>query len=41
MVERDADVCHLLLQGADDLGVDKFQQARPLVDQNDRHAHRG
>ena len=41
MVERDADVLHLLLQGIDDFRVDKFQQARPLVDQHDRDPDHG
>jgi len=32
MINRDADCGHLFLQGRNNLGVDKFQQARSLVD---------
>ena len=39
--KRDADAAHLVLQGFDDSVIDKFQQARPLVDQSDVHAHHG
>src|SRR4029077_8325382 len=41
MTECDADVCHVPLQGVDNLSVDKFKQARSLVDQHDLHAYHG
>ena len=41
MVERDADVLHLLLQGLDNFRIDKFQQARSFVDQRDGDAQCG
>src|SRR5262252_8724721 len=41
MIQRDADVLHLLLENFDNFRIDELQQARTFVDERDGDAQRG
>ena len=41
VIQRDAEVLHLLLEGVNDFSVDEFQQPRPFIDEGDGDSQRG